>query len=221
MSIRSSSSSLNCRGFTLMEILLAIFILGIVLTTIYGAYSGTLRVIRDIDDDARAYKMARLTLDRLNRDITAVLRADKTFVFQSEKTNIDRREFSSLFLWSSGHLAFEEDELPGAPASIAYFVKEDKAGIVSLWRSDVTGPKPSAEKKNDGGVIICQNLQSLKLKFYDESGKDYDAWDTDASTPPQKGRPPAVVAVELILDNLRDAEKPYKFMTKISLPVRR
>lgn len=221
MSVRPSLPSTGARGFTLMEILIAIFILGVVLTTIYSAYSGTLRVIKEIEDDSRAYKMARITLNRMNRDISAILRSGKVFVFQSEKTSIDRREFSSLFLWSSAHLVFEEDELPGSPASIAYFVKEDKEGVFSLWRSDVTGPKPSAEKKSEGGVIICQNLQALNLKFYDENGQDYDTWNTESSAAPQKDRPPAVVQVELILDNFRDAEKPYKFKTKINLPVKK
>ena len=221
MSVKPSIFSSDCRGFTLMEILIAIFILGVVLTTIYAAYSGTLRVIREIDDDTLAYKMARITLDRMNRDITSILKSGKVFVFQSEKTIINRREYSSLFMWSSGHLAFGEDELSGAPASIAYFVKEDKEGGISLRRSDVSGPNPSEEKKKEGGIIICRGLQSLKLKFYDESGKDYDTWDTSASTSPQKGRPPAVVQVDLMLDNPRDTEKPYKFMTKICLPVRK
>jgi len=221
MSAWPSLSSSDSRGFTLMEILIAIFILGIVLTTIYGAYSGVLRVIRDIDDDTRIYKMARITLDRMNRDVTAILRSGKGFIFQSEKTSIDRREFSSLFLWSSAHLGFEEDDVPGSPASIAYFVKQDKEGKISLWRSDITGPKPSTEKKSEGGVIICEDLRALNLKFYDEGGKDYDTWDTETSTDSQKGRPPAVVGVELILENPRDAEKPHKFITKINLPVRR
>jgi len=221
MSVRLSPVSSDSRGFTLMELLIAIFILGVVLTTIYSAYSGTLRVIRDIGDDTRLYKMARITLDRMNRDITSILRSGKVFVFQAEKAGVDKREFSSLFLWSAAHLGFEEDDVPGSPASIAYFVRQDREGNFSLWRSDVTGPKPSAEKKSEGGVIICENLRALNLKFYDEGGKDYDTWDTETSAFPQKDHPPAIVGVELILENPRDAEKPYKFVTKIYLPVRR
>ncbi len=222
--------SSNARGFTLMELLIAIFILGVVLTTIYSAYSGTMRVVKEIDDDARAYKMARITLDRMTRDMSSLQRfstqqpnqqPQSAFIFQSERKTIERREFSSLYVWSAGHLAFDEGEVPGRPASIAYFVKEDREKIISLWRSDVAGTKPSADKKNEGGVIICENLQSLKLKFYDENGRDYESWDTDASTEPQKGKPPAAVQIELMLLNPRDAEKPYTFMTKIALPVRK
>jgi prepilin-type N-terminal cleavage/methylation domain-containing protein len=40
------------KGFTLIEILLAIFILGIVLSTVYVSYTGTFRIIRETEYDA-------------------------------------------------------------------------------------------------------------------------------------------------------------------------
>ena len=48
MSDRSSVHHRCSHGFTLLELLIAIFILGIVLTTIYAAYSGTLTVIKEL-----------------------------------------------------------------------------------------------------------------------------------------------------------------------------
>jgi general secretion pathway protein J len=209
------------RGFTLLEILIAIFILGIVLTTIYASYSGTLWVIRELDDDSRAYQMARITLDRMNRDLSSLQRFEDAFVLQSEKDTIGRREFGSLTFWSAAHLAFEEDEFSGSPTSIAYFVKEDKDGGFSLWRSDIAGVRPSPDGKIGSGVIICENLQALNLKFYDEGGAEFDSWDTTSGTARQKGKPPALVQIELILVNERDVEKPYKFITSVFLPVRK
>jgi len=221
MSTRPSIFRRDSRGFTLLEILIAIFILGIVLTTIFAAYSGTLRVIKELEDESRIYKMARMTIDRMSRDISTIQRSGSAFVFQSEKKSFGRNDFYTLFLWSSGHLVFEEKELSGQPASISYFVKEDKDGSFSLWRSDVAGPKPSTQKKSEGGLIICQNLRALSLKFYDEGGRDYDSWDTASSSAPQKGRPPMLVQIELMMENSRDPEKPYKFSTKVYLPVRK
>jgi len=75
--------------------------------------------------------------------------------------------------------------------------------------------------KTSGGLIICQNLQAINLKFYDESGRDYDSWDTSSSLEQQKGKPPVLVQIELMLTNGRNAEKPYKFMTNVFLPVRK
>ena len=221
MSERPSVHHHDSRGFTLLEILIAIFILGIVLTTIYAAYSGTLTVIKELGDDSRAYQMARITLDRMNRDLSSLQRFGDVFVLQSEKSRIGNREFGSMFFWSAAHLAFEEDGLSGPPTSIAYFVKEDKGGGFSLWRSDVAGAKPPADKKTSSGLIICQNIQAINFKFYDERGRDYDVWDTASSSEPQKGKPPALVQIELILANARDVGKPDKFITKVFLPVRK
>lgn len=221
MSDRLSVHHHDSRGFTLLEILIAISILAIVLTTIYAAYSGTLKVIKELDDDSRAYQMASITLDRMSRDLSSLQRFGDVFVLESEKSRIGNREFGSIFFWSAAHLVFEEDGRSGPPASIAYFVKEDKDGGFSLWRSDVAGAKPSTDRKSDSGLIICQNLQGINWKFYDAGGRDYDSWDTASSAEPQKGKPPALIQIELILANVREAEKPYKFITKVFLPVRK
>lgn len=208
-------------GFTLLEILIAIFILSIVMSTIYAAYSGTLQVISELENDGRAYQMARITLDRMSRDLSSLQRFGDGFVLKAERNAIGRREFSSLTVWSAAHLVFEENEPSGRPASISYFVKEDKDGTFSLWRSDVARSRPSADGKADGGIIICENLQDLNVKFYDEGGRDYDAWDTVSSSTPQQGKPPVRVQIELVLTNGRDAEKPYKFITRVFLPVKK
>ena len=209
------------RGFTLLEILIAIAILSIVLSTIYAAYSGTLTVIKELDDDSRAYSMARMTLDRMNRDLSSLQRFENGFFLQSQKSTMASREFGSLAFWSAAHLVFGEDELFGSPSSIAYFVKEDKNGGFSLWRSDVAETRPSPDQKTDGGVIICQNLQAINYKFYDESGQEHNAWDTASLSDTQKGKPPVLVQIELVLANARDVEKPYKFITRIYLPVKK
>ncbi|PKN81595.1 MAG: hypothetical protein CVU51_13995 [Deltaproteobacteria bacterium HGW-Deltaproteobacteria-1] len=208
-------------GFTLLELLIAISILGIVLTTIYAAYSGVLTNIRELGDESRVYQMARVTLDRMSRDLTSLQRSKDVFVLQSEDGIIGKRSFEAITFWSAAHLVFDEGEVPGSPAEISYFVREDKTGGFSLWRSDIAQAKPDLNKKTEGGIIICQNLQGLNFKFYNESGEEQDSWDTESSSESQKGRPPAVVQIELILANARDADKPYKFATKVFIPVRK
>ena len=208
------------RGFTLLEIMIAVFILGVVLTTIYAAYTGTLRVIRDIEDESVIYKMARITLDRMTKDLVSLQRFEGKFFLHSERKAIGVSEFGSLTFWCASHLVFEQDELPGAPASITYFVKRDKEGEFSLWRSDVLEARPSVEDKTDRGVIICQNIQGFDFRFFDESVRQYDQWDTRSSST-QKDKPPAMMEIDLIMANGTDPEKPYKFTTKIFFPVRK
>ena len=165
--------------------------------------------------------MARITLDRMNRDLSSLQRFGNVFVLQSEKSRIGDREFGSLAFWSAAHLAFEEDGPSGLRLRLYILSSKIKTASFSLWRSDVAEAKPSPDRKTGGGLIICQNLQAINLKFYDEGGRDYDSWDTASSSEPQKGKPPVLVQIELMLTNGRDAEKPYKFMTNVFLPVRK
>ena len=208
------------RGFTLLEILIAIFILGVVLATAYASYSGILRVSRDVEHEAKVYKMARTTMDKMIRDLTSIQPSGGSFELRTANDKLSRHEFKSVFFWSAAHLAFNENEVSGSPTSIAYFVQEDEDGSFSLRRSDDPGVKSSKGKNVGGGFVICQNVDSLNLIFYDSKGKEYDSWDTSSFAVEQKGKAPTEVKIELGLVNLNDKEKPYKFMTKVFIPVK-
>jgi hypothetical protein len=47
-----------------------------------------------------------------------------------------------------------------------------------------------------------------------------ESWDS-SSLNDQKGKAPTAVKIELVMANLKDKEKPYKFMTKVFLPVKK
>jgi hypothetical protein len=100
-------------------------------------------------------------------------------------------------------------------------VVEDEGGnSFSLWRSDLAGAKPSIGKDIGSGFLVCQNVDSWSLRFYDSTGKELEAWDSSSFSADQKGKTPVAVKIELGLANINDKDKPYKFMTKIFLPVK-
>jgi len=210
------------RGFTLIEILIAIFILGLVLATVYASYSGILKTSHQMEEEGNIYKMARTSMDRMIKDLSSLQSSSGSFDFRAEKITLSNREFYSLSFWSAAHLAFGENEGEGYPATISYYVQEDEGGdSFSLWRSDIPGAKPSAEQNISGGFLVCQNVDSWSLRFYDPTGTELESWDTSLSSAEQKGKAPAAVKIELGLVNLNDKEKPYKFMTKVFLPVKK
>jgi len=214
--------NIRLRGFTLVEIMISILILGLVLSTVYAAYSGTMKIVRDIEYENHLYKMARTAMDRMIKDLSSLQLASGSFDLRAEKKTLSNREFYSLSFWSASHLAFGENEGEGSPAAISYYVEEDEGrGSFSLWRSDLSGAKPSKEKKINGGFVVCQNIDSLSLRFYDSAGRELESWDSSSFSAQQKGQAPVAVKIELALVNLDDKEKPYKFMTKVFLPVKK
>ena len=214
--------NLRVSGFTLVEIMIAILILGLVLSTVYAAYSSTMKIVRDIEYQDNLYKMARTAMDRMIKDLSSLQLSSGSFDFRAEKKTISNREFYSLSFWSASHLAFGENEGEGRPAAISYYVEEDEGlSSFSLWRSDLSGAKPSQEKNISGGFVVCQNVDSLSLRFYDSTGRESESWDSSSLSADQKGKTPVAVKIELALVNINDKEKPYKFMTKVFLPVKK
>jgi general secretion pathway protein J len=222
MTNQPTKKNIRSKGFTLVEIMIAILILGLVLSTVYVSYSSTMKNVRDIEYQDNLYKMARTTMDRMIKDLSSLQLASGSFDLRAEKKTLGNREFYSLFFWSAAHLAFDENEGTGSPAAISYYVQEDEGGgSFSLWRSDLAGAKPSPKKNISGGFVVCQNMDSLSLRFYDSTGRELESWDSSSFSAEQKGKAPVALKIELALVNINDNEKPYKFMTKVFLPVKK
>ena len=51
------------RGFTLLEILMAISIFAIVVSLAYGSYRSTFRIIDQTESQTKIYNQARITMD--------------------------------------------------------------------------------------------------------------------------------------------------------------
>ena len=218
MTAPTTPSNTRAKGFTLVELLIAIFILGLVLTTVYASYSGTMKISRQMEEEGNIYKMARICLDRMVKDLSSLQASAGAYDFHAERKTLRNNDFYFLSFWSASHLAFGENEAEGSPATIRYDVRENEdQKSFSLWRSDIPGARPSKEKNVEGGFMICRNVDSWNLKFYNAEGKELDSWDSSSSTD-QKDKAPVAVHIELTLANLNDPEKPYKFMTKVFLP---
>ena len=68
----------NCKakhgqqGFTLIEILVALFIFVIVVTTIFGSYNSVFSNAESIKDDMTSYEMAKNCLNRMIIDLQSL-----------------------------------------------------------------------------------------------------------------------------------------------------
>lgn len=212
----------GARGFTLVEILIAIFILSVVMTTVYVSYSSVLKTSRDMEEELAAYKMARTTLDRLVKDLSSLQASSGAFDFRAAGQTIRRRDFHSLAFWAASHLDFTENQGAERPAAIAYSVREnDTNDGFSLWRSDTPGGKPDDIRDKDRGFVICRNIEAFRLTFYDTAGSESDAWDSSARLQGREGKAPKIVKIELAVANPHNPERPYTFMTKVLHPVKR
>lgn len=210
------------KGFTLIEILLAIFILGIVLSTVYASYTGTFRIIRETEYDAEIYGMARSALDRMARDLQSMTPWRGAFAFRTQPYTLRDREFVRLTFRAAAHVAFSEQEVAGGITVIEYGVDEEaEKETLSLSRSDSLYRDPGKAEPSPGGYLLCDRIEALTYLFTDEAGKEYDSWNSGGENPAQKNRAPAGVLIRLSLANPANKERPYVFMTRVRIPFNR
>ncbi len=148
------------RGFTLIEILIAVLILGIVLSTVYASYTGTFRIIRETQYDTEVYGMARSALDRMARDLQSAALWRGAFTFVTKPYTLGNREFMRLTFRSAAHVAFSDKEAMDGIALIEYGVEEgtDKEGYV-LTRSDSLYRDPGKEQSPPGDSSWATGLR--------------------------------------------------------------
>ncbi|MFC1534077.1 type II secretion system protein J [Thermodesulfobacteriota bacterium] len=224
-----ASNSMNPNGFTLIEILIAIFILAVVLSILYSSYSGTLRIIDETESEAVVYEMARITLERIVYDLKSAYfyksiktpdSEENTLLeagFLGEDISLDGRGTDKMRFNSRAHLALDDENEAVRSAVIAYYVKESEGedGLI-LYRSDTPEFQEPPEEE-EGGLVLCDGLYSVNITYQDNNGEVHDNW--DSSVEPFKGKLPVMVSIGLEFPNKSDPESPLKFMTSVSLPL--
>jgi general secretion pathway protein J len=222
-----SSSPNQSRGFTLLEILLAIFIFSIVLAAIYGSYTGTFRVIDTVESQAAVLRQARIAMVRITEDLASSYYSEMVTdmeKFVGTEQEVRGMRADTLRFISKAHLLFSDQELAAGTAQIFYEVREDLTGEgLALYRHDT--PELTAGSGEDGGgLLLCDHLQEVRFSYYDAAGNEQDSWDASAADFMDKAarqRIPRMVAIKLAFINDKVPEAPYTFMTSVILPISR
>lgn len=223
-------------GFTLLEILIAVFIFGTVLSIIYTSYTGTFRIVNETEYEADVYRMARIALERISEDLASVYVPRERessqeeeasaseaeiplFRFVGQAREVDGIRADTLSFPSLAHLVFSSEDHPGGAARIGYTVEEGEEGEgFALHRSDDPGFGLDLSGKGTGGAVLCDHLRAVSFTYYDAGGHAHDDWDSGdeffRETTPQR------VSILLEFVNESDPEAPYKFMTGVTLPIR-
>jgi len=211
------------RGFTLIEILLAIFIFSIVLAAIYGSYTGTFRVIDTAESQVAVFRQARIAMARMTEDLASSYYSEivtEMEQFVGTEQEVQGMRADTLRFISKAHLLFNDRELAAGTAQIFYEVREDVTGEgLALYRHD-TPELVAGSGEDSGGLLLCDHLQEVRFSYYDGDGNEQGSWDasdTDFIGRPARERIPRMVAIKLDFINDKDPEKPYIFTTSVIL----
>uniref|UniRef100_UPI004056C4B1 PulJ/GspJ family protein n=1 Tax=Candidatus Electronema sp. TaxID=2698783 RepID=UPI004056C4B1 len=210
-------------GFTLLEIMLAMLILGMVVAMVSVSLSGSIRVMEGAMDQGDVYYRAQVALERISEDLaSAVLTEDINFVSGKE----GGLEQSRLLSFASlAHISFDPEKgLPGL-GLISYALQPDKSSSrqLLLLRADSLHRPVSEEQKSGGeteAFLLADRLRSVKFTFLNRNGEEQDSWDTtvkEGEEEKERSLPAAVACrLEFWLDEEQDAS--VSFQTTALLP---
>lgn len=216
-------------GFTLLEILLAIFILTLVVSAVFGAFRGTFKVVNDTEAQEEIYAAARVALERISEDLASaygdVSAVEKTpdtdttrrqVIFLGEDHEVDDRSADNLRFLSRAHVSFKAGRPEEGPAEINYYTQyQEETGELALYRSDTLDYLESPDT-GQGGLLLCEGLKWLDFTYYDENGNAHKEW--AASERNNKAPLPARVEISIGFENSLDPENPLQFVTGVALP---
>jgi len=215
-----------------MEILIAIFIFAIVMSTIFGTFNGVISRTEAIKNGMGGYEMARTCLNRISSDLNAIYIEQKplyhppdfddppdSYRIVGEETFAGNKNFSQLRFTSTEHLSMTRNNENGI-AEIVYYVKEQgyPESKFVLKRSDVVYPydEDYEFEEKDSDPVLCEDIEEFSVLFYDKEENEYEKWDSDSDF--SKYSTPYSLKIKL---TIKSGDSSYIFDTKIALPVYR
>lgn len=207
--------STQSRGFTLLEVVIAIAIFAICISTVYGLYGSVLSVIQATEDKTSRNDQVRITFDRIAADLSGVHQSDQG-VFKAVEAASAFDE-PILEFTSTSHLSFDPTATPVPLAVIRYSLQpDDNNESYTLTRSDTPGLSGNALFGKGTNLRLVEGLQEIELAYFASDGRESSEWDSADRDDEDEPRFPARVAIELVFGTEDDTQERY--MTSVLLP---
>ncbi|MCG6917118.1 MAG: type II secretion system protein GspJ [Deltaproteobacteria bacterium] len=186
-------------GFTLLEILIAIAILALVVSSLYGAYSGTLDTTEKVENSRDVDQVARVALMQMVDDF-------KSLYYQKAKgedeaspysfggvTEVEGEGGAIVAFATTSRLDFDMTFPSQRINRVSYIIEKqpDDEKLYRLVRRELPFADLSGERQ-EVVVEIADGVESLSLNYFDEEGQQFNQWDSKA-----EGLLPRLVRIRL------------------------
>ncbi len=225
------------KGFTLVEVLVAVTIFGIAVSTLFSSFNIIISQIDPINSGLDDYEMAQAAMDRIKKDLMSLCLTQypvylppdmessddpDRFKFVSKTVSLDGNSYTQLRFASFEHIAFNRDQ-QSRIGIINYYVESLENGTIVLKRSDIGFVffDESLENKTKNDPLLCERVKVFELIFIDQEGKPHEDWNSDSSN--FDFATPYAVRIKLVIqDPGRSGERSDKrsnsFSTTLVLP---
>lgn len=222
MKARISKSHSRCqtsgKGFTLIEVVIAIFIGSLVLITLYASFFQIIKSKEIAESELELYHESRVIMSRLSEDLASMYPRGNVY---DNKSNFISA-IPVLEGYPEGDQSFIRftslsrdpglNEKDSDQALVTYFtVKDDETGLYKLYRSE------NPYFVDDSNIVsypISENVILFKLNYMDgiiiDEANFSDSWNTN-----ERGKVPDLVELTLVLKSPRDEEVEFRTLIKL------
>jgi general secretion pathway protein J len=212
------------RGFTLIEVMVAVSILAIVTTLTWASFKQTFATKSAIEAQAGRYRTVRLALERLARELSMV------YVSQDEDTSQPERrtrlvgkhhgDIDEVLFSYFGHQRLYADANEADTALVYYYGARDRddSRKTNLMRRETRRLSYLKVDEQPGEAdIVCDDIIKFKLDYYDKRDKVWrEEWQT-TSLDGQPDRLPSKIRITLTVRDERGKEVPFQTEVRVAM----
>lgn len=212
------------RGFTLLEVILAITVLALIGTMIYGGFSQTALNKARVEEDVNHSRVIHMALERMTRELSMAfvsthvnpsldLRVSNTAFIGKDNGRDDRIDFTSFSHRRLYRNARESDQ-----NEISYFVTEhpDEPEMNVLARREQNRIDDDPRRGGKSQILV-ENVEEFNLEYFDPLLSEWvETWDS-VNTLAQPNRLPTQVRIRLSVKDPRRPGKTQTFGTRAAI----
>ncbi|MEX2205074.1 MAG: prepilin-type N-terminal cleavage/methylation domain-containing protein [Myxococcota bacterium] len=218
-------------GFTLLEVLVAIFIMSLVITFAFQAYRGIAEAFTRVSEVTSRDRAARVLLDRIERELTGAVMVQREegadplthpyLFFAEPRTYDDSNGFELRFITQTPlRSPFAP---PVALALVTYGVVQSQNGTgLALLRQEEPVPAFLAKQVEwTNAQTLAENVAIFELGFAGEGVQPTGGWDSTGVA--QLDALPETVDVSISLWETSPEGHPWpgkQFVRRVQIPVR-
>jgi general secretion pathway protein J len=219
------------QGFTLMEIMIAMFILSVVISLVFGSLDGVFGSADHVNAQSDLLEMGHSCMERIASDLNALhimsypryqppgIDDDETealYRIEGEAVSMGGHRFAKLRFASLAHLSLNHDAREGI-AEIVYYIIESRDDGYTLRRKDTLYPYPEEFEEDENDPVVCERVQAFEVLYFDHEGRETEEWDSQSDD--VEYATPVTIAIKLAVGE--DEQAPMVVNTRVAMPVHR